>query len=133
MDTDRRGDGDVSHPRRRWTRRILAALAVVAVLVGAGYVSARYALDNSWFVGVDQNDRVTIYNGIPEEIAGMELRRKEEVTSTQLAELPEFLRDGVQEGIKVETLQEAQDTVRDLNDRAREFAGEPARDRQKKS
>jgi protein phosphatase len=133
MDTGRRGDVEASRPRRGWSTRVVGVFTIIALVALAGYALARYALSNSWFVGVDQSDRVTIYSGIPEEIAGMDLRRKEEVTSTELTELPQFLREGVQEGIKVESLQEAQDTVRDLNDRAREFAGESTRVRPQKS
>ena len=63
--------------------------------------AARYLLDNSWFVGANEDGNVTIYQGIPEEIAGLDLKDEQEVTDVQVDDLPEFLQGNVEEGIKV--------------------------------
>ena len=81
---------------------------------------------------VDDDVHIAIYSGIPEENEGIALRREEEVTTTTLDELPRFLRGNVEEGIKVDSLEAAQDTVNNLNDRAREFADDSG-DRTRKS
>ena len=104
-------------------------MLVVAALLAAGLFGVRYTLDNSWYVGVDENDRVAIFTGIPEKIAGFELNEKHEVTSTTLDDLPEFLRPNVLEGIRVDSLDEAHAKIADLNDRAREFGPEATRRR----
>ena len=123
------------HVRRRrgWGGRFVLFLLVVALLAAGGYASARYALDNSWFVSVDERNHITIYSGIPEEIGGLDLKKKREVTSTTLADLPRFLRSGVEEGIEVDSLEEAHNTVEDLSDRAREFATDDQQTRRQKS
>ncbi|CAN5712301.1 hypothetical protein BH24ACT26_BH24ACT26_17860 [soil metagenome] len=127
------GDGSVVPPRRgRWLRLLVPLVVLIAVVAG-GFVAARYALDRSWFVGVDESDRVTIFSGIPEEIAGLDLREEQEVTSTTLDDLPEFLRPNVKEGIKVSSLSEAHEKVADLNDRAQEFSPEVNRQRPENS
>ncbi|MFN2488944.1 MAG: Stp1/IreP family PP2C-type Ser/Thr phosphatase [Actinomycetota bacterium] len=106
---------------RRWPRWLMVLL-VIAALIAGGFLAARYALDNSWFVGVDEDDRIAIYSGIPEEIAGVQLKEKQEVTPMLLADLPEFKQAGVRDGIKVDSLDEAQTTVGNLSDLAQDFA-----------
>ena len=125
--------GSDEHARRRsWPRRLLIGVGVLLVLAAGAFALASYALANSWFVSVDDDDHITIFSGIPEEIAGITLRREEEVTATSLDELPRFLRGNVEEGIKVDSFEAAQDTVKNLNDRAREFADDNS-DRTRKS
>jgi PPM family protein phosphatase len=130
--TDPQGQSDERGRRRSWPGRLLIGVGVLVVLVGGAFALASYALANSWFVGVDEKDHITIFSGIPDEIAGISLRREEEVTTTSLDELPRFLRGNVQDGIKVDSLEAAHNTVNNLNDRAREFADDNS-DRTKKS
>jgi protein phosphatase len=108
-------------PRSRVGRKIVIGLVIALVVGGIAYGLAAYALDNSWFVGANGNGRITIYKGIPDEIVGMDLSDAQEVTEVELDDLPEFLRGNVEEGIKVSSLDEARETVADLEERAREF------------
>ena len=113
-------------PRRRWIRPLVITVVLVALVVGGGYVMLSYSLSNSWFVGVNEAGIVTIYQGRPEEVAGFSLSEEHDVSDLALAEVPEFLRDNVRDGIKVDSLGEAQDRVADLRDRAQD---EELRDR----
>ena len=105
----------------RWGRKLLVALLVVALLAGGAYAAARYTLSNSWYVGVGASDEVTIYRGIPDDIAGLELREVEEASTIAIEDLPEFKRDDIRSGIKTESLEEAQNTLANLEDISQEF------------
>jgi protein phosphatase len=70
-------------------------------------------LDNSWYVGVDDGV-VTIYRGIPGEVAGITLNETHHRSQIELSSLPAFKRDEVTAGIKVGSLEEAEQTVTDL-------------------
>jgi serine/threonine protein phosphatase PrpC len=111
-------------PRR--ARGVAIGLAVVALLGVAGFFLIQSLLDNSYFVGVNDAGEVTIYRGRPEEIAGFSLRREEAGTNLALSDLPEFMRDDLQEGIKAESLEDAEQRVADLKDRAKSFGDEGA-------
>jgi len=105
---------EVAPKKRRWGRRLLVALVLVALLAGGGFVAARFALDNSWFIGVDDQGSVTIYRGIPDEIAGLSLKEVHERSNIEVDQLPAFKRDEVEEGIKVGSLDEAEATLSGL-------------------
>lgn len=105
--------------RRRWTGAIVTLLLLL-LLAGGGYAAARYALTNSYFVGADDSGTITIYRGIPEEIAGVSLRETEESTDIDIDDLPEFLRSDVDEGIKADSLEDARDKVDNLEERSRD-------------
>lgn len=106
---------------RRWPRRLLWTLLVLAVLVGGGYLAANWAVNNSWYVGVDADDKIGIYQGIPEEILGMEFSDRVRTTDLTLSDLPENLRDTFVDGRKVESRAEAERVLGDLKDRATDF------------
>ena len=112
---------DEPEQRSRWGRKLLVALVIVALLAGGAYAAARYTLSNSWYVGVGTSDEVTIYRGIPDDIAGLELREVEESSTIALEDLPEFKRDDIRSGIKTESLEEAQSTLANLEEMAQEF------------
>jgi protein phosphatase len=109
--------------RARWPRAVLVALVAVLVIGGGGYAAARYFLNNSFFVGANDAGYVAIYRGIPDEIAGLDLKSEEEETDVPLTDLPEFKQEDVTEGIKVDSLDDAQATVANLRTLAEDFAG----------
>ena len=99
--------------KRRWPRVVLLTLIAIALLGGGAFAAARYALANSWFVGVD-NGVITIYRGIPGEVAGITLNETHHQTDIEVTSIPAFKRDEVEEGIEVGSLEEAEQTVEDL-------------------
>lgn len=102
-------------------------LLILLLVAGAAYGAARYALDNSYFIGADDSGTVTIYRGIPDEIAGLSLRETEVETNVSITDLPEFLRSSVNEGIKADSLEDARRKVEDLEERSRDADfGRPA-------
>jgi protein phosphatase len=115
-------------PRRRvWPRRLFGGIVVLALLMVAAYGATRYALSNSWFVGVNDEGHITIYRGIPDEIAGMSLKEEHDTSDVELESLPDFRRDEVRQGIPVDSLAEAQETVTNLERLARDEEFGPSR------
>lgn len=107
-------------PRRRRWGVVVIPLLILLLLAGGAYAAARYTLDNSYFVGVDESGTVTIYRGIPEEIGGLSLKESEEPTEVAVEDLPEFLRSNVEDGIKADSLEDARDKVQDLEERSQD-------------
>lgn len=111
---------EVSPKRSPWGRRLTIALLVVLVLAGGGFFAARYALNNSWFIGVDDRGTLTIYRGIPDEVAGLSLKEVHERSTVDLTSLPSFKQDEVAAGIKVDSLAEAEATLSGLEKLAKD-------------
>ena len=107
----------------RAIRKLLLSLFVLAVLLGGAFALARYSLGNSWFVGANEAGEVAIFKGIPDEIAGFSFREEQSSSGLMLDELPAFLSSNVQDGIKVESQAEAEDTIANLEERASDFGG----------
>jgi serine/threonine protein phosphatase PrpC len=118
----------VVKPRSRWRRRAISGLIVLALLAVAAYFIVARILDNSFYVGVGERGRVTIYRGIPEEIVGLSLHEAEQTTDLVFTDLPEFLQDDVEEGrIKTRSLREAEQRVASLQETADSFDEEHRR------
>ena len=109
---------EVAPEKRRWGRRLVVASVVLAFLAAGGFVAAKYAIDNSWFIGVDEQGTVAIYRGIPDEIAGLSFKEVHDRSTIEIEQLPAFKRDEVEDGIKVESLEEAEATLSDLENLA---------------
>lgn len=118
-----RGGGDAggyaSRPRRRLPRIVAAILAIVllvGLLVGGGYA----LLSRAYFVGVDDGE-ITIYQGIPQTVLGVDLFWSLEETDLVVAELPEHTQRRLEEGVTAPSLDEARQVVeryeRTINDR----------------
>jgi protein phosphatase len=111
---------EVAPKKSHWGRRLLVTFLIIGLLVAGGFVAARFALDNSWFIGVDEQGAVTIYRGIPDEVAGLSLKEVHERSAIEIDQLPEFKRDEVEQGIKVDSLDEAEATLSDLENLAKD-------------
>jgi protein phosphatase len=103
----------VSGRPRRWLR-VLSGLVILGALGAAGVWAADYTLEHSWFVGVNDEGLVTIYRGIPEEIAGLSFREEHEVTDVALTELPAWKREDVRNEMKFDSLDGARSNVTNL-------------------
>ncbi|MPZ70708.1 MAG: hypothetical protein GEU71_14445, partial [Actinobacteria bacterium] len=99
---------------RRVVRKLVFWVVILAVLAGAGYGALRYSLANSWFVGLNDADVVTIFKGRPEEVLGISLREVEEETDIAAEDVPSFKRADLEDGIKTDSLEEARDVVESL-------------------
>jgi len=114
-------------PARKWPRKLVVALVIVVLLGAAAFFGVRYLLGNSWYVGVNEDGFVTVYEGIPEEVAGLSLNDEIEVSDLRATQLPDFLAENVADGIKKDSLEDAQSHVAILEEQVE--ADERQRDR----
>ena len=110
---------------------MLGVLLVVAIIAAAAYIGVRYLwLEQSFYVGVNPSGVVTIYRGVPDQIAGMDLHWEEQVTELQLADVPEFLQDDLEAGIETQSLDDAQVRLQEIQERAADAELEREQDAQ---
>lgn len=113
-------------PAPRRGRQVLAAifglLVIIAILVGGG----SFLLSRSFYVGVDEEGLVTVYRGLPQEVAGIALGRAQERTEVLAADLPEVRRRALEQGITEPSLRDARTTVENLRAEALDAADVPA-------
>jgi len=121
-----------SRSRGRWFAKALATVGILAILGAAGYAGARYLLSRSFFVGVNDAGTITVFRGIPEEVAGITLKEIEIDSNLAWERLPtRSLKENVREGIKVDSFDEAEQTVDNLKERIQAFEQEqPATEKQ---
>ena len=98
-------------PARTWPRKLVVALVLVVLLGAAAFFGVQYLLGNSWYIGVNDDGFVTVYEGIPEEVAGLSLNDEIEVTDLQVDDLPDFLGENVTDGIKKDSLEDARSHI----------------------
>lgn len=108
---------------RRWPKKLLGWILGIALLLVGAYFALNFFLDRAWFVGANEDGFVAIYQGIPEEVAGLDLKDEMNATTIVVSDLPEFLREDVHEGIKVDSEDDARAKVRDLQSRVQEEEG----------
>ena len=138
-DTEHGAESQVGTARasRRWVGPLVKTLAVVAVLAIAGFFAVRWVLANSWFVQLPEGGVVTIYEGIPEEIAGMSFADVLEESGVSEEDVPDSYRDDLEAGKKFDSLEDAEAYVAAIEERIREIEEsteqepEPERDRER--
>jgi PPM family protein phosphatase len=101
-------------PRKRRRRRVpgaLIAIVVVLAIVGAGLWTASRAV---YFVGVDPQGTVTLYQGLPYDLPfGLELYEPFYTSGVTIAQVPEDRRDTFTEH-KLRSKDDAEDLVSQL-------------------
>ena len=121
--TERRGGAPVARahlPRRRKrerarrtpTRPIVWTVVVLVLALGA-WIGVRTWVNHSYYVGVKAG-RVTIFGGVPAEIAGLQLHHVLQSTSVRVTDVQSFVRDNLADGIRVGSLAEARRVVANL-------------------
>lgn len=102
------------------TLRIVIAIAA-AVLVIAGAVAGLGAVwwSNQWYVGA-QDGRVAVFQGVPGSLGSIPLQRSEELTATEIAQLPVFDAELVNRGIAADSLDDARRIADEMAQRAAE-------------
>lgn len=106
---------------KRGSRPILVTLVMVLLVIGAAIAAFRYLIvENSYYVAANDDGNLAIYRGLPDEIAGMTFNEELETSSVAASELPDFLREDVDDAIEAESLEEARTTLANLEQRAEE-------------
>lgn len=113
--------------RKARSRKKIAWLAGILVVLIAGGLIARTAVANSWYVG-ESGGKVTVFNGVAGAFAGIDLHSAEEVSELQVDALPPIYRPRLEAGIKANDYEDAVAIVRSLEKLAGTNAGAPAPD-----
>jgi len=103
--------------RRRPLRVVLAVVAVLAVLVGGGFLARTWVMQQ-YYVGADA-EQVVIFQGVRGDVLGLPLSSVAEHTGIALDDLPQTERSQVRDGIVVTDngLSGARELVERLRDR----------------
>lgn len=102
--------------RRRFLRPLIGLVALVVIIVGA--ISAGYAwTQTQYFVGAS-DERVAIFQGLPDPVPGFSLSSVYEVQSLAVTSLPAAYQDQVRSNIEVSDLTAARQTVARLAEAA---------------
>ncbi len=112
---DRDGDEDeplAPEPRRRG---LVVTWVVVGVALVAAVVLGYLWTQQQYYVG-HADGRVTVYRGIPQTLGPLELASVVETTDVEVADLPAYLRERVEQTISARSLAQARDLVDMLAD-----------------
>ena len=103
-------------PRRlTWTRRLLALAVVLGLLWVAG--AAAWGWSREQYFVAESDGVVTIHRGLNATVFGVELGEPYETFDLPLDELSDFDAGKVRDGIEVDGLEDARETVRTLAER----------------
>jgi serine/threonine protein phosphatase PrpC len=108
--------------KRTWPRKLAIGIVVVAALAIGGFFAGQAYLDDQWYIGLNDDEVVTIFNGIDGDVFGKSLSEVSDVSDPPIAleDLPESERGSVKDGLTVDSEEEAQDKVRSLREQAEE-------------
>jgi len=94
--------------RRRFPWRLLVWLLILGALIGGGYGGVKAWANRSYYVGLD-GDHVAIYRGLPISFAGVHLSHVQEQTQIKEADVAEYFRPRLVDGIRFPSLVKARD------------------------
>jgi serine/threonine protein phosphatase PrpC len=130
VDTARDEDHD-ERPARTWPRKLIVGLVIVVLLGIGAFFGVRYLLSNSWYVGVNDEGFVTVYEGIPEEIAGLDLSEEIEVSEIRADQFPDVVSANLGDGIKKDSLEDARTHITNLEEQIEAEERRDQRNRQR--
>ena len=101
---------------RLWMIVLLAAL--VGVLVGGGFAAFNWIKNSAYLI--EQDGKVAIYQGIPDDIPGLETHTLVELTDMDIDDVPPSAQTHIREGMTVESIEKAQQLVNEYERQANE-------------
>ncbi|EHR59005.1 Stp1/IreP family PP2C-type Ser/Thr phosphatase [Saccharomonospora cyanea] len=109
--------------KRRKRVRLLLAFGLALVLLAAAAFATRYFVLRQYYVGVDENNEVVVYQGVPGSILGFDLQKKAEGSCPpeaslceplRLQDLQQDARAAVNNGVKRDGLEESRQYINTL-------------------
>lgn len=117
------GDGEKAVKRERRAGRawmVLVMLALVGIVGGTLYGVNAYIHNVAYLI--EQNGNVAIYQGIPEELAGVETHWFIRETDIAVSDLQPSAQHNLQTGIRLDNLDEAEKLVKEYEDQLKDKA-----------
>jgi protein phosphatase len=100
-------------PKRHPVRTSLLALLLLAVLGGGLWMGWRYTQDQ-YYVGATEQGQLAIFQGVPGQIAGLDLSSVAETSPARLDDLTTVAQDRVKQGIHADSRPDAQRRLSEL-------------------
>jgi protein phosphatase len=117
------GRDDNERPRRHPVRSALLLVVLLALLGGGLWVGWRWT-QSQYYVGATDDGRLAVFQGLPGQIAGLDLSSVHETSATELDELTSVAQESVKQGIQADSESDAQ---RRLEELTRDDPGNPNR------
>ena len=102
-------------PKGHPVRTSLLVLLLLAVLGGGLWLGYQYTQDQ-YYVGATEAGELAIFQGVPGQIAGLDLSSVNETSSARLEDLTAVAQERVKQGIHADSRPEAQRTLEELTD-----------------
>ena len=90
------------------------AIALVALFALAAFGGYQYVNNSAYLI--EENGQVSVYRGIPDELFGMPLSSLEKTTSIEVDKLQPGVANRIKEGMKVDSLEEADRLLQSYED-----------------
>ena len=90
------------------------AIALVALFALAAFGGYQYVNNSAYLI--EENGKVSVYRGIPDELFGMPLSSLEKTTSIEVDKLQPGVANRIKEGMKVDSLEEADRLLQSYED-----------------
>jgi protein phosphatase len=116
-----RDDGD--RPRRHPVRSAILLVVLLGLLGGGLWVGWRWT-QSQYYVGATEDGRLAVFQGLPGQVAGLDLSSVHETSGTELADLTSVAQERVKQGIQADNRSDAQRRLADLT---RDDPGNPNR------
>ncbi len=122
-----RASGQTPPESKSWARshwRVLSAVGVAVTGLVLGSIGFLWWLSSQWFVGADAG-YVATFQGIPQQIAGIEVNRVVSRSALEVSDLPYYDQQQVTLTIEASTQSEAERIVADLAKKAESCDADP--------
>ncbi|HWH00421.1 MAG TPA: BofC C-terminal domain-containing protein, partial [Pilimelia sp.] len=106
-------DDESDRPRRHPVRAALLVLGLLGLLAGGLWGGWRYT-QAQYYVGATEDGRLAVFQGVPGQVAGLDLSRVHETSQTRLDELTSVAQDQVRQGIQARSESDAERTLAEL-------------------
>jgi PPM family protein phosphatase len=106
-------DEDGDRPRRHPVRTAVLLVALLALLGGGLWVGWRYT-QSQYYVGATKEGKVAVFQGVPGQIAGIDLSSIHRTSDTDIEDLTSVAQEKVRQGIQAKSESDAERTLAEL-------------------
>ena len=112
---------EIKREKRKSRLWMAVMLIVLAAVIGGGAFAAYNWIKNSAYL-IERDGMVAIYQGIPDDIPGIETHELVEITDMDIDDVPPSAQSHIREGMPVESVEDAKHLVSEYKRQAEENA-----------